>query len=370
MGAVLGVIGGGQLARMMIPAALELGVEIKVLAESENSSARLAASAVGDYRDVATVVDFARGVDVITFDHEHVPASVLSSLEAEGIAFRPGPQALLCAQDKAVMRERLALLGVPVPAWALARSLSDIEEFLDAHSHHVVAKTTRGGYDGKGVRVIAHAGDVADWLDSGEVLLEEKVEFVTEVAQLVARRPSGEIAAWPLVETVQKHGVCSEVMAPAHVDKASEIQARSVAIQIAEGLGVTGVLAVEMFVLPDGSVLVNELAMRPHNSGHIFTELSYTSQFEQHVRAVLDWPLGDTSLLAAHGVMVNVFGGVKPDKVSSALNVDHRVKLHDYGKAPRPGRKAGHVSVVGSDREEIASLARTAVAAVAEDGLA
>jgi len=370
MTARVGVIGGGQLARMMIPPAVEMGIDIRVLAESEDASAGIAATVIGDYRDLKTVEAFARDVDVVTFDHEHVPVEILRAIELSGGAIRPGPHAIVCAQDKAIMRGRLGGLEVPIPAWALATDIVDVEVFLQAHDGEVVAKTPTGGYDGKGVRVISTAGDVADWLSIGSVLLEEKVAFVREVAQLIARRPSGESALWPLVETVQKGGVCAEVVAPAPVGEEIHHRAQAIAQRIAEGLDVSGVLAVEMFLLPEGTLLVNELAMRPHNSGHIFTELSHTSQFEQHLRAVLDWPLGNTALVNKTGVMVNLFGGVRHGRVSEALEIDHRVKLHDYGKSARPGRKAGHVSVVGDDPKELLDVARRASSLLATDGLA
>jgi 5-(carboxyamino)imidazole ribonucleotide synthase len=355
---------------MMIPAAVELGVEISVLAESAGSSARLAATVLGDHNDFGVVSAFAKEVDVITFDHEHVPVDLLRRLEDQGVEVRPSPDALICAQDKATMRDRLATLGVPVPRWSLANDQSDVDAFLLSEGGHAVAKTPRGGYDGKGVRVIAEASEISDWLAAGPVLLEEKVGFVREVAQLVARRPSGEIAAWPVVETVQRNGVCSEVRAPAPNDSLINDHTIAIASLIAEGLGVTGVIAVEMFVLDNGTVLVNELAMRPHNSGHIFTELSMTSQFEQHIRAVLDWPLGDTSFHSDHGVMVNIFGGVQHDKIPQVLESDSRIKLHDYGKSARPGRKAGHVNIVGSELDDLLRVARAAANSLAQDGVA
>ena len=358
----VGVIGGGQLARMMIPPAINLGIDLRVLAESNDSSARLAATVVGDYRDLDVVRDFARAVDVITFDHEHVPMSVLTALIDDGVTVRPGPHALVFAQDKGLMREKLSSLGAPVPRWAVVESAESVDEFLaDAPSGHIVAKTPRGGYDGKGVRVISNSAEIEDWLSSGPVLLEEKVEFRREVAQLVARRPSGEIEAWPLVETVQANGVCSEVIAPAPGSDTLAQRAREIGESIAQGLDVVGVLAVEMFETKQGDLLVNELAMRPHNSGHVFTELSSTSQFEQHLRAVLDLPLGSVKLRSPAGAMVNVFGGVNTAAYSAVFQNFPDIKVHDYGKTPRAGRKAGHV-VALSDSSSMA-LARAQEAA-------
>ncbi len=359
--AVVGVIGGGQLARMMIPAAVALGIELRVFAEAPDASARLAATAVGDYRDTAAVLAFARGCDVITFDHEHVPQEVLRAMVAAGAAVHPGPDALLYAQDKLAMRERLAALGVPQPDWVRVESAADLEVFLSDHGGRAVVKTPRGGYDGKGVRVVhdAHAAD--DWLADGPVLAEELVHFERELAQLIARRPSGDSRPWPLVETVQRGGVCAEVIAPApQVSGAVERMAAEIAGTVVHGLGVTGVLSVELFESTDGRVLVNELAMRPHNSGHVTIDGSTTSQFEQHLRAVLDWPLGDTAALAPWGVMINVFGALPDAEIVAALGHQPGAKVHAYGKGPRAGRKAGHVTVIGDDLDDAVYRARAA----------
>ncbi|THG31102.1 5-(carboxyamino)imidazole ribonucleotide synthase [Naasia lichenicola] len=364
------MVGGGQLARMMIPAAIELGIEIKVLGETPESSARLAVSEVGDYRDSATVLAFAEGVDVITFDHEHVPQPILRELVARGVQVRPGPHALLYAQDKLLMRERLGQLGLPVPDWARVSDAGELAEFLADHDGRAVVKTPRGGYDGKGVRVVSSASEVADWFDAagGDLLVEELVEFRRELAQLVARRPSGEIAAWPLVETVQRGGVCAEVLAPAPRSAGSlSDTASDIAYRVAEGLDVTGVLAVELFETTDDRVLVNELAMRPHNSGHWTIDGSTTSQFEQHLRAVLDLPLGATGCRDTWSVMVNILGGpatgTLADRYPRVLADQPTAKVHNYGKDPRPGRKVGHVTVGGDDLDEVVYQARAAAAA-------
>lgn len=366
MAAVIGVIGGGQLARMMIPPAVALGIELRVLAEVEGASASLAATAVGDYRDAATVLAFADGCDVITFDHEHVPQGVLAELVAAGIPVRPGPDALAVAQDKLVMRTRLAELGIPIPDWAELRSRDDLAAFLATHGGAAVVKTPTGGYDGKGVRVVRGADEADDWLAAGPVLAEELVDFRRELAQLVARRPSGQLAAWPLAETVQRDGVCAEVTAPAPDGDRLAAEARRIAEQVAEGLDVTGVLAVELFETADGRLLVNELAMRPHNSGHWSIDGAVTSQFEQHLRAVLDLPLGDPSPVAPVSVMVNVLGGPAgaevPDRYPAAFAAQPGVKFHAYGKASRPGRKVGHVTAIGEDAGETLERARAAAA--------
>jgi len=367
----IGVIGGGQLARMMVPPAIHLGLDIRVLAETEGSSARLAATQVGDYHEVETVLAFARDVDAVTFDHEHVPQDVLRALVDAGVAVHPSPEALAVAQDKIVMRRRLSELGLPVPDWAAVRDAEALGRFLAEHGGSAVVKTARGGYDGKGVRVVREADGADDWfadLADGEALLvEELVDFRRELAQSVARRPSGQIVAWPLVESVQSDGVCAEVIAPApksagRLAEAAEVIARTVA----ERLGVTGVLAVELFETDDDRLLINELAMRPHNTGHWTIDGSTTSQFEQHLRAVLDLPLGDTRPHDAWSVMVNVLGGPEAGTLAErlpALMADHpSVKVHDYGKDPRPGRKVGHVTATGDDLDEATYRARAGAA--------
>jgi len=356
---------------MMIPPAINLGIDLRVLAEAPDSSAQMAHTQVGDYRDVESVVAFARDLDVVTFDHEHVPQHVLDAVVALGVPVRPGPHALVAAQDKTVMRAKLSVLSMPMPEWAVVSDAVEVGAFMArVGTPTVIAKTPTGGYDGKGVRVIAGAEDISHWLERGPVLLEEKVDFVAEVAQLVARRPSGDSRGWPLVETRQKNGVCAEVIAPAGGDPQLAEQALDIASRVAKELDVTGVLAVEMFVRASGELVINELAMRPHNSGHIFTELSHTSQFEQHLRAVLDLPLGSTALRAPHGVMVNIFGGVNASELAGVLGLAPHLKVHDYGKSHRPGRKAGHVSVVGDTVESLLAVAQGAVAQVAIDGLA
>ncbi|WP_102192293.1 5-(carboxyamino)imidazole ribonucleotide synthase [Microbacterium aurantiacum] len=365
----VGVIGGGQLARMMIAPAVEIGIDLRVLAEEEGMSAQLAATAVGDYRDLEAVRAFVRDVDVVTFDHEHVPQDVLRALVADGVAVHPGPDALQFAQDKLVMRARLAELGIPQPDWAAVRDADELRAFLDAHGGRGVVKTPRGGYDGKGVRVVRAGSEADDWfaaLGEGEALLvEELVSFVRELAQQVARRPGGEMVAYPVVETVQRDGVCAEVLAPAPGAPQRLAQmAEGIGRTIAEGLGVTGMLAVELFETDDERILVNELAMRPHNSGHWTQDGAVTCQFEQHLRAVADLPLGDTSPRAPWSVMVNILGGpaqgTLEDRFSAAMSDQPAAKIHTYGKAPRPGRKVGHVNVAGDDLDDAVYIARAA----------
>jgi 5-(carboxyamino)imidazole ribonucleotide synthase len=370
--ASIGVIGGGQLARMMTPPAINLGLELKVLAEVEGSSAALATTQVGDYNHLDVVREFAQTVDVITFDHEHVPLPVLEALEAEGVQVNPPSKALAFAQNKLKMRKRLGALGLPMPAWAEIQDAAALEAFIAENGGVAILKTPIGGYDGKGVRVVRSADDATDWLANlaqygGSLLAEEKVDFVRELAQLSARRPSGEFKAWPLVQTIQENGVCSVVISPAPDATKATIKATAeIAHQVAQGLGVTGVMAVEMFEARDGRLLINELAMRPHNSGHFSIEGSVTSQFEQHIRAVSDLPLGSTEPTAKYSVMVNLLGvDDKNDFVQAypaALAAHPKAKVHTYGKAARAGRKMGHVTVVSDDLDEALAEAKGAVA--------
>ena len=364
----VGVIGGGQLARMMQPAAIALGINLSVFAESEGSSAHGAVTKVGDYTDLSQLREFAKNVSVITFDHEHVPTELLRQLEADGVNVRPGPGALIHAQNKLVMRKKLAELGLPQPNWTEISSPQELEKFIAIHGPEVVVKTPIGGYDGKGVRIVSSASEVSDWLENladygGSLLAEQKVDFVSEAAQLIARRPSGEAKTWPLVQTIQTSGVCSEVIAPYPSLSLSD-PAAEIAHLIATGLGVTGVMAVEMFVLSDGTLLVNELAMRPHNSGHFSIEGSNTSQFEQHLRAVLDLPLGDTGMRGGFAVMVNLLGvddeNTFYEHYPSVMARYPSVSFHLYQKAARLGRKMGHLTVLGSNHEELLETGREA----------
>jgi 5-(carboxyamino)imidazole ribonucleotide synthase len=364
---VVGIVGGGQLARMTQPPAVALGVTLAVLAESADASAAqvIPRAPVGDPRDGEAVARFAAGCDVVTFDHEHVPAELLQALEAASVAVRPGSAALAHAQDKSVMRRRLDELGVPCPRWAMVEDDVGLAAFAEQVGWPVVLKAPRGGYDGKGVWLVASPQQAPGWVEAGVLLAEERVVFTRELAVLVARSPSGQAAAWPVVQTVQQDGVCREVVAPAPgLDPGLAATATALALRIAGELGVVGVLAVELFeVGPGPAVLVNELAMRPHNSGHWTIDGSVTSQFEQHLRAVLDLPLGDPRARDRWAVMVNVLGGDYPDLYRSFRHVmarDPGVKVHLYGKDVRPGRKIGHVTVCGDDLADCQARARHA----------
>jgi 5-(carboxyamino)imidazole ribonucleotide synthase len=367
---VVGMVGGGQLARMTAAAAVGLGATFRVLAESENESAALVTRdvTIGSHLSLPDISAFAAGCDVITFDHEHVPGPILAKLEFDGVLVRPGSGALKYTQDKLAMRERLTALGVPCPRFAPVSSLADVVAFVEQEARAgstawpVVLKAVSGGYDGKGVWVCASTGEVEEVLSLGIPLMaEEFVPFRRELAALVARSPSGQGAAYPVVQTVQVDGICREVIAPAPgLSPDVAVEAEAMALKIAAELGVTGLLAVELFETGRGGLLVNELAMRPHNSGHWTIEGARTSQFEQHLRAVLDLPLG--SCAPPEGtftVMANLLGGTDPDVFDRYLHVmaaDPAVKVHFYGKEVRIGRKIGHVTIVGGPEDDVTEV--------------
>jgi 5-(carboxyamino)imidazole ribonucleotide synthase len=367
----LAVIGGGQLARMMAQPAIALGLPLRLLAEAEGVSAAqvIPDHEVGDYRDLDALTAVTRGCEVVTFDHEHVPTRHLEALTASGVACRPGPGALVHAQDKAVMRERLGELGVPCPRNAVVASTADVEAF----GFPCVLKTTRGGYDGKGVWVVHAAAECTEPFATAEaagvrLLAEELVDFRRELSALVVRAPSGQAAAYPVVESVQREGICHEVVAPApDLDPALAGEAQRLALLVAGELDVTGVLAVELFETTDGRILVNELAMRPHNTGHWTQDGAVTSQFENHLRAVLDLPLGSPAARATWTVMVNILGGRQEtgrlyDGFRHAMARDPGLRVHLYGKDLRPGRKVGHVNAYGEDLADCLVRARHAAA--------
>jgi len=378
----VGVVGGGQLARMMAPPAVGLGVRLLVLAaEQSDSAVAVAESRPGGHEDVAALLDLAAASDVVTFDHEHVPQPALEQMLLAGAVLRPSPSALLHAQDKLQMRRALTDLGLPVPTWAAVSDVVELRRFAADNGGRAVLKTPRGGYDGKGVLILDGPDGPGDssrawataqgWFDAAggsPLLAEEVVPFVRELAVLVARSPSGQVALWPVAQTLQVDGVCREVVAPAPgLDEDLAGVAATTAATVAGALDVTGVMAVEGFevAVPGGTprFVVNELAMRPHNSGHWTIDGSVTSQFEQHLRAVLDLPLGEVRARAPWTVMVNVLGGDHPDLYRAYLHVmarDPGVKVHLYGKSVRPGRKVGHVTVHGNDLDSLLERARHA----------
>ena len=367
----LAVIGGGQLARMMAQPAIGLGLPLRLLAEAEGVSAAqvIPDHVVGDYTDLPTLRRVTEGASVVTFDHEHVPTDHLHALEADGVAVRPGPGALVHAQDKAVMRRRLAELDVPCPRNALVTSVEQVEDF----GLPCVLKTTRGGYDGKGVWVVRDLDEAQVAFDAAaaagvQVLAEELVDFRRELSALVARAPSGQAAAYPIVTSTQLDGICHEVVAPApDLSPALAGQAQEIALRVAGALDVTGILAVELFETTDGRILVNELAMRPHNTGHWTQDGAVTSQFENHLRAVMDLPLGSPAPRSRWTVMVNILGGPTDsghlyDGLPHAMARDPRLRVHLYGKDLRPGRKVGHVNAYGDDLDDCLERARHAAA--------
>jgi len=367
----LAVIGGGQLARMMAQPAIALGLPLRLLAEAEGVSAAqvIPDHTVGDYRDLDALLAVTKGCEVVTFDHEHVPTEHLHALEETGLAVRPGPEALVHAQDKAVMRARLDALGVPSPRHSLVATVEEVEAF----GFPCVLKITRGGYDGKGVWIARSTDDCAEAFEVAattgvRLLAEELVDFRRELSALVARSPSGQAAAYAVVASTQKDGICNEVIAPAP-DLAPHLaaQAQRIALDVAGALDVTGVLAVELFETNDGRVLVNELAMRPHNTGHWTQDGAVTSQFENHLRAVMDLPLGSPEPRARWTVMVNILGGDAGagrlyDGYPHALARDPKLRVHLYGKEIKPGRKVGHVNAYGDDLDDCLERARHAAA--------
>jgi 5-(carboxyamino)imidazole ribonucleotide synthase len=362
------MIGAGQLARMTHQAAIALGQSLRVLAVDPGDPAALVCSDVraGAATDLDALRAFSRGCAAVTFDHEQVPQENLRALVADGVTVHPGPDALLHAQDKLVMRERLAGMGVAVPAYAQVTTPADVEAFVAAHGPAVL-KAVRGGYDGRGVWMLdgPQPALVAELLATGTpLMIEQRVPMRRELAALVARSPFGQAAGWPVVETVQADGQCVQVLAPAPgLTEDVAIEAQQLALRIAAELEVTGLLAVELFETDTGALVVNELAMRPHNSGHWTIEGSRTSQFEQHLRAVLDYPLGSTAPTAPAVVMANVLGADR----TPAMSVDERlhhlfarfpdVKVHLYGKAERPARKVGHVTALGQDMAAVRARA-------------
>jgi 5-(carboxyamino)imidazole ribonucleotide synthase len=365
---VVGMVGGGQLARMTHQAAIALGQSLRVLATAPDDGAALVAAdtVVGDHTDLEALLRFAEGCDVVTFDHEHVPGEHVAALAERGRTVYPTAEALRHAQDKRLMRRHLGALGIPVPTWRTVTEPADVTAFVEAHGPAVV-KAATGGYDGRGVWFVDSDEDVRPLLATGaDLIVEERVPLRRELAAVVARSPWGQAAAYPVVQTVQRDGICVEVLAPAPgLEETRATQAQQLAIRVATELGVVGLLAVELFERTDGELLVNELAMRPHNSGHWTIEGARTSQFEQHLRAVLDYPLGETAPTAPAVAMANVLGGR-----SNGMGVDERLhhlfaddpgaRVHLYGKQFRPGRKLGHVTVLGDHMDEVRERARRA----------
>jgi 5-(carboxyamino)imidazole ribonucleotide synthase len=366
---VVGMVGGGQLSRMTHQAAISLGLSLRVLADAAHDSAALVARGVtvGEHTSLEDLRAFAEQCQVVTFDHEHVPGELVEALERDH-EVHPGSAALRHAQDKLVMRERLSALGVPVPPFTPVATDRDVAGFGRHVGWPLVLKAATGGYDGRGVWIVRDLAEARAVLDSGvRLLAEQKVPLRRELAAVVARSPYGQAAAWPVVETVQSDGICVEVVAPAPgLPEEQALEAQRLALRLADELDVVGVLAVELFELPDGALVVNELAMRPHNSAHWTIEGSRTSQFEQHLRAVLDYPLGTTTVTAPWVVMANVLGGNGDEGLDERLHLllahDPALKVHLYGKTVRPGRKIGHVTALGDHLDDVRRRAREGAA--------
>ena len=346
----VGIIGAGQLARMSVAPAAALGINLLLLAQhDEDSGAQIAKHVVGNFRDLATVVEFAKKCDVITFEHELIPMSIITSLEAQGIVVRPSSKAFLYSQNKAEMRHRLA--DFPSPKSSVITSSHEVSEYP------LIAKSISGGYDGRGVWKIDAKEDLEDVLSQlGTVLIEEYVDFDYEIAVMVARSPHGQATTWAPTQTVQIDGICTMTITPApELSNQMSTQAQKLALNVAQEIGMVGVMAVEIFVKGD-QLFINELAMRPHNSGHWTIEGAVTSQFEQHLRAILDLPLGDPSMTAPVAVVGNILGSKKADMYRPYLHLMARnpgLKFHHYKKDVRPGRKIGHVNLLGNDAVEL-----------------
>jgi 5-(carboxyamino)imidazole ribonucleotide synthase len=365
----VGFVGAGQLARMTQRAAIDLAVDLRVLAARGDDPAVLAGAGhvLGSPDDLDALLALAADVDVVTLDHELVPNEHLVALEQAGHVVHPSSTAVRFAQDKHHQRTELARLGFPVPAFAHVESTAEVEAFAGEHGWPVVLKAERGGYDGRGVLVVDDADELGAELPPGDWLVEEHLRLAVEVAVVVARRPAGDHVVYPLVETVQEDGICRELVMPARVEPELAGRALDLAGDIVDAIDGTGIVAVELFVVDDGRLLVNELALRPHNSGHASIEGSATSQFHNHLRAVLDWPLGEVSMRAPVATMVNLLGGAGAAPMGELLPDALAVpgaSVHLYGKQPRPGRKIGHVTVLGDDPDDALSRARTAAAAL------
>ncbi|MCL4543404.1 MAG: 5-(carboxyamino)imidazole ribonucleotide synthase [Chloroflexi bacterium] len=370
MSPIVGIVGAGQLARMTVEAASPLGIRVHVLAEhAGDSAARVAASTTLGAGTLARgLAPFAQRCDVVTFDHELVSVVDVRQLEADGVRFWPNADTVAVAQNKWEQRTRFQQLGLPVPAFAAADSVTDVDRFAERHAWPVVLKAVLGGYDGRGVWIARDHDEAGQTLSSAgqrgmRVFVEQFLPIERECAGLVCRRPRGDTVAYSIVDTVQKDGICHELAVPSSLPRPLTVQAQRTGTLIAGHLGVVGILAVEFFVA-NGQLWVNEIAARPHNSGHFSIEGCITSQFENHLRAILDWPLGDTGLVAPHVTTVNILGsadGADPRvNLPLALSLP-QVKVHLYAKKPRPGRKLGHVTVLGDDRSQTRALAWQAV---------
>jgi len=353
----VGIIGAGQLARMSVAPATALGINLLLFAQDkEDSAAQIAPHVVGDYRDLAQLLEFAKQCDVITFEHELVPLPVIKGLEAAGVKVFPTSNSFQYSQDKAAMRDKLA--SYSSPKWKI------IEDEGQAFTFPFIAKKISGGYDGRGVWKVKNLDDLEELLaEHPQLLIEELIEFDIEIAVMVARSEHGQATSWVPTQTVQEDGICTLTITPApEISTEVAEKAQHLALSIASEISLVGVMAVEMFIKGD-EIFINELAMRPHNSGHWTIEGSRTSQFEQHLRAILDLPLGDPTMTAPFAVMGNILGGEKTDMYRPYLHLMARnpeLKFHQYKKEVRKGRKIGHVTVIGENLLELTEVAKHA----------
>lgn len=357
-GATIGVMGGGQLGRMFAIAARRMGYRVQIFTPEEDSPAGQLAdlTRIADYTNEAAVTRFAQDVDVITFEFENIP---IESVEwcAQHCEVRPAGSILHMAQNRLREKTFLAEAGIPVAPFRSVRSAHELSSAMEQIGRPAILKTAAFGYDGKGQQTINAREDFEEiWSASSadELILEGAIDFAKEVSVIVARGPDGQSRPFPLCENIHRNHILDLTVVPARVEPAVEQEAAQLACAIAEKLELVGLLAVEMFLKADGALLVNELAPRPHNSGHWTIEACATSQFEQQVRAVCGLPLGSTEILrpaAMANLLGDVWQGGEPDW-SKALQSDD-VHLHLYGKRePRPRRKMGHLTAFGANADE------------------
>lgn len=368
----LGIIGGGQLARMTALAARPLGVEVVVLENDPCSpAARLSSDCVfGDWTDRDTLRKFAERCDVITLENEFVDAAALEFLEQAGHRVFPGAACMAVTQDKFTQKSALQQAGLAVPAFRAVETPDEVVAAARTFAWPVILKTRRNGYDGKGNFTLKSGGEVAaGWQALGggarDLMVESWFPFVKELAVIVTRGRDGATAVYPVVETVQRNHVCHVVRAPAQIPEELARQAAALAKRAVEAVGGVGSFGVEMFLSATGGLAINELAPRVHNSGHYTIEACDCSQFENHIRAVLGWPLGSPLMVVPAAAMVNVLGSEaapgQPRGLDAALRIPG-ARVHLYGK-PRsgPGRKMGHVTVLERSVGEAQAIAERAV---------
>lgn len=357
--AKLGILGGGQLGKMLLYTTRKWDITTHVLDPSANSPSRIACDhfVQGDFKDYQTVYDFGKELDVLTIEIEHVNTDALRQLEKEGVQTYPNAATLELIQNKGVQKDFYAQHNIPSSAHMRFENLSLLQQAIDTDKLHLpfVWKAAKMGYDGNGVKIIRQSEDL-DYLTDQESMVEDLVPFTHELAVTVVRNPSGEVKTYPVVE-MEFHPEANQVeyvLCPARIDDSIKEKATQIALQVSNALNHVGLLAVELFLTEEGDIYVNEVAPRAHNSGHHTIETSITDQFEQHIRAVLDLPLGNTDLITT-GVMVNLVGAeghtgrVHYNNIETALSMKG-VTPHIYGKKEtRPFRKMGHVTIVDQD---------------------